>query len=62
MRVVGSVQEGCLWRKENGKQQVTCADWLVSTQYFFLLLLFTAWDSKEKIHAIQSPAQILLHQ
>lgn len=57
MRVVGSVQDECLWGRKNGKQQVTCADCLASTQWFgfFLLFLFTAWDQKEKIHAIQSP-------
>lgn len=34
----------------------------LSLFFFFPLILFTAWDQKEKIHAIQSPAQILLHQ
>lgn len=63
MRVVGSVQEESLW-KINGKEQVTCENCLVSTNLFFpgFFFFLTAWDQKEKIHALQPPTQILLHQ
>lgn len=56
MRVVGSVQEESLW-KINGKEQVICANCLA-----FFFFFPTAWDQKEKIHALQPPTQILLHQ
>lgn len=49
MRVVGSVQDECLWGRKNGKQQVTCADCLASTQWFgFFCCFFSQLGIKKK--------------
>lgn len=51
MRVVGSVQDECLWGRKNEKQQVTCADRLASTQWFgfgFFSVSFHSLGSKRK--------------
>lgn len=47
MRVVGSVQEQSLW-KINGKEQVTCANCLVSTNFFSLFFFFSQLGIKKK--------------